>query len=817
MRRNKIVLLILLLMAGFILPFRQTAIPVSAEGSRDMSRIGDDVLLLSIPTRPVVLYVFVLPGETVYFGVSGDITPLRLVLPSGEEKPYQINVGEEGWIASAAENEAGPAEIYGTSGYNALAYPVTTTDVPPEGGILTFKYPAPPSVPGTNPYYRGYWDISVAGSDGEEIPGRMFFYIADFHTNAQQRANFVHHVLTPDGYIYEVNYRSIRPIDYSMFSSNRGLVNRTTDTAAMRSTLAGTPANLRIPNFVDADPDTGVLGKDVANRTFLNFPDEAAVAYFGHPGYSYEEPPIFSNFSYNGVTQADVDGGAAPGTSEPGQGGVFSFHAEGSGTYELTLDFGPNFTPVRLSNPFSSGTTLIPWNGLDGSGVIVPAPEGGICSGGELSGTNNCCFTAELFVKAGEAHFILTDFEDIYDGVTVTMVNPAVNTGTVYYDNTSAWINGFYLDFDTGIENFTGPQDATGGIDSIATPVLKSLNLYSDLKIFDLWTYRKSDEHLTVPFCVSVEPLVSAVKSSPTAGGIVNAGDEIAYEITVSNDGTAEAQNVTVRDYIPVGTTYVSGSAGVMVGANSHGAFVQWNIVSIPIGGTVQVSFTVRVNSGLPSATVIRNVALHDQGNPDPLDPDDPDPEEPTNEVENPVPPEPTDPGEFPDWDFPETGFPAGRHVVLPDQPERLKYFDLGFEIEIPALGVSTKMVEIPLVEGEWNVAWLGADTGVLSGGSLPGAGISYVTGHNHLNNLEIGPFLFLRDLAENDRIFVRTSDGSLMQFRVYANVLYDADAFSEARLKAAERENSLVLITCESESSEGGYLHRRVVFAEAF
>lgn len=313
---------------------------------------------------------------------------------------------------------------------------------------------------------------------------------------------------------------------------------------------------------------------------------------------------------------------------------------------------------------------------------------------------------------------------------------------------------------------------------------------------------------------------VSAAISSDLIGQTVSPGNRITYVITLNNSGNQGTTNVTVRDYIPRGTRYVEGSSGVKTWTNDAGEFIQWNIPSLAAtNGTANVWFTVEVLSNARELTDrISNQAFFDQGNERPLSLTAPDPGTTTNRIENRIAgtgPGPWFPIDESEWGFPQTGFSAGKRVILPDQPDALKYIDLGYEIDIPSLNVSTKIVEIPFVGGAWDVTWLGNATGILSGSSLPGAGVSYVTGHNHLNNLEIGPFLFLRELSENDRIFVRDGSGTLLQFKVYANELFEADAFSEVRAKAVERENTLVLITCENESAEGGYLHRRVVFAE--
>jgi len=164
---------------------------------------------------------------------------------------------------------------------------------------------------------------------------------------------------------------------------------------------------------------------------------------------------------------------------------------------------------------------------------------------------------------------------------------------------------------------------------------------------------------------------------------------------------------------------------------------------------------------------------------------------------------------------IPMTGFSAKRLTAVREQPAALKYSTLGIQIEVPVLDVTTEVVEVPEEEDSWAVEWLGNRAGLLSGSALPGEGTSYVAAHNHLNNMEIGPFLFIKDLAQNDRIFVRNDNGKLLEFSVYANELFGPDDFYLVQQKADEFENSLVLITCENEAEEGGYVDRRIVFAK--
>ena len=78
---------------------------------------------------------------------------------------------------------------------------------------------------------------------------------------------------------------------------------------------------------------------------------------------------------------------------------------------------------------------------------------------------------------------------------------------------------------------------------------------------------------------------------------------------------------------------------------------------------------------------------------------------------------------------------------------------------------------------------------------------------------METGPFLFIGELEDNDRIFIAGSDKELYAYKVYGNYKIAADDF--AAVAGFVHENTLILITCEDESAEGGYLNRRVVFAD--
>lgn len=164
---------------------------------------------------------------------------------------------------------------------------------------------------------------------------------------------------------------------------------------------------------------------------------------------------------------------------------------------------------------------------------------------------------------------------------------------------------------------------------------------------------------------------------------------------------------------------------------------------------------------------------------------------------------------------LPATGFSSSHAAVLPAQPLSLNYEPMQMSLQIPSLNVETELVTVPLADDNWQVKWLGEKAGLLEGSALPGQGISVIAAHNTLNNTEYGPFALLSTMGRGDMITVRNKNNELLIYRVYANELLEPDDMQKLAAIAGQEENALVLVTCENEAAEGGYLNRRAVFAK--
>ena len=164
---------------------------------------------------------------------------------------------------------------------------------------------------------------------------------------------------------------------------------------------------------------------------------------------------------------------------------------------------------------------------------------------------------------------------------------------------------------------------------------------------------------------------------------------------------------------------------------------------------------------------------------------------------------------------LPGTGFSTRFNKPLAVQPGDLTYHKLDMRIQIPSINVDAELTGVPEFGDSWAVEWLADRAGLLDGSALPGEGFALIAAHNHLNAEDMGPFGLLFSLAENDRIFINTADGGLQIYSVYANKLVEPDDMQKLAEIAENEAGSIILVTCENEMVEGGYMNRRVVFAK--
>jgi LPXTG-site transpeptidase (sortase) family protein len=162
---------------------------------------------------------------------------------------------------------------------------------------------------------------------------------------------------------------------------------------------------------------------------------------------------------------------------------------------------------------------------------------------------------------------------------------------------------------------------------------------------------------------------------------------------------------------------------------------------------------------------------------------------------------------------LPETGFQPGVISSLPTQPEEKVFATYGdMWIEIPRLGVELPIVGVPLVKGEWDVSWLGGQTGYLEGTAFPTwPGNTAITAHVWDAINTPGPFVNLKQLAYGDEVRIYAW-GQVYTYEVRDSYLAYPSSLSPLR---HEEFDWISLITCERYSYlSDTYRFRRVVRA---
>jgi LPXTG-site transpeptidase (sortase) family protein len=158
----------------------------------------------------------------------------------------------------------------------------------------------------------------------------------------------------------------------------------------------------------------------------------------------------------------------------------------------------------------------------------------------------------------------------------------------------------------------------------------------------------------------------------------------------------------------------------------------------------------------------------------------------------------------------PSTGFAPGLITALPDQPAELAYSGVAMQLAIPRLAARMEIVGVPLVDGEWDVTWLGGRAGWLEGTAYPTwAGNTVLTGHVWDAFNRPGPFAAIGQLQYGDEVILESAG----QQYVYAvRTVWSVRANDTSRIFRHETLHWLTLLTCQDYNPATGQYDRRLV-----
>lgn len=339
------------------------------------------------------------------------------------------------------------------------------------------------------------------------------------------------------------------------------------------------------------------------------------------------------------VTAAGGDGGntwpeQTPGTTFPGNrhgpggggggGVVFTSATPGS----VNVSGGLPGTSTLANDPYGA-TIGLPGVATTGFSITeTPGTQSGAyCAGADLAVTNagspnpvipgnNITYT-QTVTNNGPLDAINASFSEAVPGNT-TFQSLAIPTGWVC---TTPAVGG------TGNINCTNPDvaNAAMGTFTLVVTVLPGTVSGTQITDTDAVTSGSSDPNLanntaTVVTLVAAANTANIVVTNSASPNPVQAGNNITYIITVTNDGPAAATTVTFNDAIPTNTTFVSfAQTGTVWSCPSPGSGgkVTCTIGTLASGATSTFTLVVMVGAGTASGTVISDTASTSTATPD--------------------------------------------------------------------------------------------------------------------------------------------------------------------------------------------------------
>lgn len=632
-RRWLILVLAITLLSGGIL--LGAIVPARAEGSRNLfsSSTGFRAnlewrtnLYAGSITRRTLLKVYARQGEFILLGSSavgvnnGDIWLLNPgqvpATPIGQEpippspafrcSNQRSTTGNpnQGVIANRNQELAGPDTIAnpatGTAGGSVPGGYTPCFYQAPVSGIYTVVFLGPTgdgSSSDTAP--SGFldplqtdasqdtsvaaWDVTVRNSlttTADQV-GRLFTYYLALYTGGNSRPiNSTVYVLTNDGYLYETGLNGIDPNGFVVYGNRVGFLDSN-----------GAPLNR---DAVASDDllttlEGGITIAPPEYPIFFNPPAADSISGLGIP------QPVIPGISNNSF---QFQGTAGGNNSLFNSGGTFTYNATIPHVFELTISRdGTDFDPTGPQNRVlrgvrSGGTVTVLWDGLDNNGQ--PFPVG-----------NN--YQSRLIVRAGEYHFPLLDVENSTLGSpTYRLLNPpnglcpasppfAAPCTTAFYDDRGyRTANGTII----GTPNVAlpgAPNPASTnfqtGFDS--TSGARAFSGFGNAKGLDLWTYYPSapaDTALNIVQATDADLRLSKSIDNPAA----TTGQTVTFTLVVSNNGPANATNVTVREQLPAGLTFL----GSIPDQGSYDPNTGlWSVGTIAANTSLRLQLTVRVET----------------------------------------------------------------------------------------------------------------------------------------------------------------------------------------------------------------------------
>lgn len=395
-----------------------------AEGTKELQPSSSDFGFIQIFDRGRVFATYNSPvvnrlnvhicnaGEDIYFGFKQPDNDVffRLKDPAGNVvvNSQSIPTSGAGYISTYNQAVAGPSQIVGAGGYNAMSYKSLVAG----DYYFEFNTGSATTLP-TNPANGNaqrifdFFDITVA--NGTVIKsGRLWSQNWDINTKAGTNPFTAKmYILSTDSIITSIDFNGMQPFGAAISANSTGLSN-TGNLIADRASKVG---DYTLPEY----------------KIFLNDPDNAC----------------FPTGVFGNISAPTVVTGCDPANR------CINITVNKAGKTEIVLDlngvtgYQPNTVDRLIIADVVKGSNCVTWDSKDGLGNIITTADDIILEVNYLNGVT---------------HLPLYDVEHNPDGYIVELVRPAGGKPSLYWDD-AAITTGTATD---GKVNLTGCSNAAG-------------------------------------------------------------------------------------------------------------------------------------------------------------------------------------------------------------------------------------------------------------------------------------------------------------------------------------------------------------------
>jgi len=211
------------------------------------------------------------------------------------------------------------------------------------------------------------------------------------------------------------------------------------------------------------------------------------------------------------------------------------------------------------------------------------------------------------YQNSGNADATSAALSDDPDETYVSGIS-AISGGGLYDGNTISWSLGTIAAGTSGTLTYDALMGAAGTFADGTTPVNNTATLTSNED-----GPHSASETVTVTAGVSLAVAKSSTGTTDTDGdGMVSPGDTVHYQVVATNNGDADANNVSLSD--DPDETYVASIANISDLGLYDGATISWSLGTLAAGGSVTVTYdaVLHVDGTFPAGmtNVVNTVSL---------------------------------------------------------------------------------------------------------------------------------------------------------------------------------------------------------------